>query len=182
MKNLLALTIFSLAGCGGFNFQIDSRVVDPAFIPYFQQFVYEGQARSINLNYAALQKVSIQFDDRVSGSTLAKCVVDRGVLNIYVGPIAWGQASKAARELLINHELGHCILGRIAHTDTMITFQDYYGSLNTWQGPASLMNTYAIPASQYAINRTYYLNELFGSYDNSVLYYNGPSHFDASNY
>lgn len=182
MKNTLYLIILSITGCGAAPFKVDSRIVDPAFIPYVQEFVYEAKARSVQLNFGAIQKLSIQFDSNTVFPILAQCKVYPDRLEIVVNPPAWDSASKAARELLLNHEMGHCILGKMAHNDTKITFYSYYDATETWAGPASLMNTYVIPASIYAINRNYYLNELFNVYDNSVLYYNGPSNFDASQY
>lgn len=55
------------------------------------------------------------------------------------------------QEILVFHELGHCILNR-GHDDT-----DYAGD---WIGPNSIMNPYIFSGETYFEHRKYYRDEL----------------------
>jgi hypothetical protein len=70
-------------------------------------------------------------------------------LNIEIDPIFWEEASQTEKEVLVFHELGHCVLNR-EHNESLISEQNI---------PKSIMYPY-IFETEYEMYRNYYINEL----------------------
>lgn len=181
MKNLLILSLLTISGCGD-KFQIEARgTIDPEFTAYVQQFINEAESRGQTSLLYKINSVNIIFDDSVKLPELGLCSVRLNSLTIRMNKSAWYASSIESRELRVFHEMGHCILG-IRHRDATILLGDYNGGLFHTRGPASIMNTYEIPAGFYASNRNYYISELFDNVNTGELFYNGPSQLDINNY
>lgn len=184
MKNLLILSLLAISGCGD-KFQIEARgTIDPEFIPFVQQFINEAESLGQTSQLYKINSVNIIFDDSVKLPELGRCTVRLNSLTIRMNKSAWYSASIESKELRIFHEMGHCILGIMGHRDATILLGDYNGGLFHTNGPASLMNTYEMPAAFYSGNRQYYVQELFVAYISPrvQLFYNGASQFDIKNY
>jgi hypothetical protein len=184
MKNILALTIFALSGCGPAFSVINNAEIDPAFIPYVQTFLFEAEKHGYAVNKNLINGISMHFSNEVVLPQLAFCRIYRDNLEIHVLKNKWEDSNTAARELLIYHELGHCIMGK-QHNDANIILSslehrnDNFG----YTGPASIMNSHAIPSAWYAGNREQYLTEFFNNImPTEPMYYNAPSQIDPSMY
>lgn len=129
----------------------DIHGVNPVFVSYVQEFEVQ-YGRSIG-------DIPIQFA-ALGGSLVGLCTVwSPQYKEIKIDPGYWnfGAIDDDAREALIAHELGHCVLGR-AHLST--SWNDPSDGLM----PTSLMNATVFfndgyPDWQYL--KTYYYNELF---------------------
>lgn len=81
-----------------------------------------------------------------------QCEIGEG-RNISINKAYWSDASHTSRELLIFHELGHCVLN-LEHDDSWITLNGVYI-------PKSIMNSYLFSEYLYDTFREYYMLELF---------------------
>jgi hypothetical protein len=68
---------------------------------------------------------------------------------VHINETEWNKLIDAGKEMLLYHELGHCILG-LEHYDKM---KDEH--------PVSLMHAYDMDFVWYIQNREYYVKELF---------------------
>lgn len=121
------------------------EIIEDVFIPYVAEFEKLGDL------YAA--HVSIQFgeikQDNEGGTILAYCYYSTN--NIVVNPKSWVTLSAHAKEILIFHELGHCVLGR-EHDDR----------LDENKCAVTIMHSNIAPSRRcYKKKREYYLQELF---------------------
>jgi hypothetical protein len=139
---------------------------------YVQKFLEEASARNrpleitnLIIEFAEIDPTIIQEDALVCA--VCKQVKDhperqkRIIINTKIN--CWQYMTEQAREALIFHELGHCVMQRRGHTDSLLPNGDY----------ASLMNSQSLAlyeVCQYDIGggpcnklfkRTYYINELF---------------------
>jgi hypothetical protein len=147
---LLALGV--VASCGRKSHSAAER---GEFENYFQRFE----------TYSLQQGRSIKGDDRVTihFGTLKKGVLgicDHDEVDITIDTGSWQHLTETRRELLLLHELGHCLLGRL-HRDEQIEMA-VPNTGRTSRIPASVMNTYNISATLFHELQNYYLKELFG--------------------
>jgi len=98
-----------------------------------------------------VQNLRITYGDLGNSQVLGRCSLKEGIPTIIVDKEAWADAGNVEREILMMHELGHCVLG-IGHVDETIE-----GS----NRPASLMNPYIINEVDYEQNYWDYMTELF---------------------
>lgn len=85
------------------------------------------------------------------GATVGMCSFNSGGRNhVALSNSAWGSGSETFREMLLFHELGHCLLGR-GHKNT--THSD--------GRPESLMRSSMFSQTTYNNHRDQYLKELF---------------------
>ncbi len=109
---------------------------------YFDKFQDEGSKRgvlvglSVDLEFADLEGQNGRCDYG------KRILIDRG---------SWDMESEVNREVVMFHEMGHCILNRRNHTDIL---------LDNGQ-PSSIMDGRYRPQYAYVENREYYLDELF---------------------
>jgi hypothetical protein len=83
------------------------------FAPYVKSFVSTGRNRGYEPD---VSKVTIQFVDDLPNNWIGVCHSDTH--SIYIVTWAWDRDDTVAREQLIWHELGHCVLGRDHKNDT----------------------------------------------------------------
>lgn len=115
--------------------------------PYHQAF------RTLGASFgAAFLNASVSFSLRgFFGSTVGLCRMSSSGRNrIELSDSAWGRGSNTFREMLVFHELGHCLLGR-GHKNTR----------HSSGRPESLMNSSLFSERTYLANRDLYLKELF---------------------
>ena len=65
----------------------------------------------------------------------------------------WFTADHWQREVLIAHELGHCVMNIIGHNNKVVKTEGY-------ERPASIMHKNVLDSYDYYANRDYYLKEL----------------------
>lgn len=147
MRAILFLIFLSvLVGCG--------RSIPPEFQPYVDKFLSDAQAQGrtgVEIKY-----LDIKFGEIGEDGVDGDC--ETGFLStptITIVKRYWDRYPESLREVLLYHELGHCILGR-GHRDDQV--EDGYHNR-----PVSIMNTYLLASSYYLPNRADYIRELFGN-------------------
>lgn len=96
------------------------------------------------------QTVSFSFTT-FFGSTIGMCrMSSSGRNSVQLSSSAWSRGSATFQEMLVFHELGHCLLGR-GHKNTRMSSGQ----------PESLMNSFIFDERTYLANRDQYLKELF---------------------
>jgi hypothetical protein len=116
--------------------------VDPEFDEYFNRFH----------NYIGVNPVNIGAEFEVLPlPTIGQCLTyGNGVRVIQIDPVYWSMASDDQKEILIMHELGHCVLGLGHNTGK---------SMNGC--PLSIMYPTTFGSSGcYIYNKGYYYQEL----------------------
>lgn len=88
--------------------------------------------------------------------TIAVCYVNRN--EVIVNKKRWDNMTDCDRELVIKHELGHCILGILGHRD------DEHNEI-----PVSIMNTYHIGGTLYCDMQSGYDEELFNNNTDDII-------------
>lgn len=90
----------------------------PEFAPYLMRFSNEAKKRGIMLDKYRVEALSISFSFNLSDyNALAEC--NMNTLHIGVSESYWVSASDMEKEVLLFHELGHCLLGRDHDNGTM---------------------------------------------------------------
>lgn len=160
MKNVIFLLFVSLfMGCQKFSvFE-----VDPAVMPYYQQFVKDGSERGKDVS---TDNLIIKFGDVPSSRVVAFCTTDsREGLSlkgrrhsetpmVVLNPFWWERSNDVQRQETITHELGHCLF-KYGHDDS----RGPDGYLN------SIMSSFSISRVQYSVyvkNIDGYLDQFFG--------------------
>lgn len=128
-----------------------AAVVDPELQPYFETFAAEAARRQVDVN-AALAQVSASFtvlDGQIGGQCRRSTTAGHAVL---IHRDYWQRFSSLQRELLVFHELGHCILQR-EHLDLADSSGNCVSMMHSGAGHCRVGYT--------AARREYYLDELF---------------------
>jgi len=130
-----------------------------------------------------IHNITIALSDRLQSDFMGVCYY-RGsneISAIYINRYQWNISTNYQREILILHELAHCILNRSIHTNDFSTVEyigygtDGYGNERTrvrpyyfvgdHHCPSSIMRWYMFNKEEvqkcYIPYREYYLNELF---------------------
>lgn len=149
---LSALSLI-LAGCTiaqTFVIKNENRpYVDSEFRPFLESFYKEGLWRG---KAVAKDDVSIMFDlvDE-DPAVVGTCFKFGNHLTIRIKTLEWGIFTSEEQEVLIFHELAHCLLGR-EHCDS------------TAEGkPISIMNSNVISPQLYKEKRNELIDELFAA-------------------
>jgi len=113
----------------------------------------EARFKEVGQTYGALYTAkSITYSFRsFFGSTIGMCTYSSSGRNsVALSSSAWNSGSDAFREMLLFHELGHCLLGR-GHKNTK----------HSDGRPESIMASSLFSQKTYLANRDQYLKELF---------------------
>ena len=148
------LVLIILVSCGKSDFVKNSTEdhdkdysIDSAFIEYVDSF-----KQDFNRDF----KIKISFDDRESSIAGTCYTYTDGYREIKIDRDYWNSINSNAKEQLIYHELGHCILD-LGHNDDYSVKAGYYC-------PDSIMNSHAF--NSFHIDNCYipffsdYLNEM----------------------
>ena len=129
LKILLAsLIICVLTSCGG-----DKTIIDPEFKVFVSDFEQKIGVK--------VQNIIIKFSP-TKYPIIGMCITGGETNEIHIDPQNWMGINKDGQELILYHELGHCILG-LPHDDRRST-------LDNVSVEGSIMNTY------FFGNRSYY--------------------------
>ena len=150
---LIFLSSNNLVGCGQEPSALEVKTnIDSEFKQYVDLFEME---QDVNVN------IEIQFN-QMDLPTIGKCYYafyidgphegERLNLNVEIDPIFWQEATDTEKEVLIFHELGHCVLNRDHDEDIILEYEI----------PKSIMYP-VIFDSPYKNNRSYYVDELKNS-------------------
>ncbi len=130
-------------------------LADEALWSYFESFEKEAQIRGLNYDLDALEITGVIeeiSDEGVAGT----CQYGQHIHHVTVDKTFWNNSSNLRRELVVYHELGHCVL-----------FKDHTENYNNEGICLSMMNSGTAPCSvaYNSQNREYYIDELFANLD-----------------
>lgn len=111
-----SICIFILLGCG--HSPVKQLGI---FGSYVEQFEKES---IIYNNPQTVIDIIMEFDSSLPEGVAGRCSMSFSSPKITVNVVTWGLISEERKEMLIFHELGHCILG-LDHED------DYLAVMNT---------------------------------------------------
>lgn len=105
------LIILSLLLLTAFSCTKDETVsVDAALQPLFDDFAGEAQNRGMNLDLSPYSGIFMELEEN---NVAAKCqTLSNGSKRVVVDQSFWNSASTLQREMVVFHELGHCVLNR----------------------------------------------------------------------
>lgn len=126
-----------------------SQVVDLGqFGDYVAQFQQQGADQGYSVD---IKDLIVKFGAMSNPLERGYCETGSDMTpTIVVDETYWDQADEGARQSLLFHELGHCVLDRL-----------HLSGVTTDGAPLSVMNPYTIPANVYDYNHDYYMHELF---------------------
>ena len=108
----LSMIIISCTDEEAYTFENE---VDTELIQYFHSFAEEALERDVVINWDEEQLSASLME--ITGDAVGQCLTyDNGNRRINVDQNFWQASNTLAKEFLIFHELGHCVLGR-AHYD-----------------------------------------------------------------
>jgi hypothetical protein len=119
---------------------------------YVQRFADDAQAQGNDVSARLSPDLQIQFGslDAYGSGVIGLCETSGSMRQVTFDPDFWDQVSETQRQLLVHHELGHCVLYR-AHRSELLSSGAY----------ASIMYPIILSSATYTANPAYYLNELF---------------------
>lgn len=149
--NRLAILSILLAGCSVVNTLVvqdyGEVYVDSEFRPLVELFNREASDRGIQ---DANKPMSITFDlVDDDPDVIGACMIGVYKSKIKIKTNSWRAMTDEEKEMLIFHELGHCVLGR-KHCD-----------VKSNGIPISIMYPNILVSGQYRNSRKYLLDELF---------------------
>lgn len=113
-KYLIILAL-SLTACGGPS--NPGLFIDAAYQPYFDKFKEELAIRNVKIEINNLTITTEALTGVVANCTVNTARSKAPVIKI--DPTWWASFNEDQREVVVFHELSHCLLGRI-HTDEFI--------------------------------------------------------------
>lgn len=115
-------------------------VIDPAFQEYVKSFEAAAEVTVWS---------DIQFSDELTQSNAGRCNLSSKA--IVINRAEWQKWPVTFREQIMFHELGHCVLGRVAHVE----------SVKSDSNPVSIMHpSFGVIPKYWKTNRAAYLKEL----------------------
>lgn len=131
----LLITILLFTACGR-----EPRRELSGLDNYIKLFEYEGALRNYNFD---VEDLVVEFGT-LNKETLGICYTGAETPRIVLDHNSWDKMDKDTREVLVFHELGHCIL-----------------DLNHDNSKPAVMNSFLMMGSLYNYNRKLLLDELF---------------------
>ena len=147
---VLALLVAGLAACDKKAKPRDTLYIAPALQPLVAKFEEKanGQGRAIDI-----KNLYAQFTEALPEGVNGECNAGDGTPIVKISKAFWESASLSAQELVLFHELGHCILNRV-HDDDVIFLNGAYI-------PETMMTSVEMDAAIFLANYDYYIQELF---------------------
>jgi len=143
-------------------FLVSSKLIaDVTVNQLIESFITQEKAHAEITNLSNIAGVEINsknievvFTSNLDASIAGRCRSRNGKgVSVYLNTQSWGWLSDLGRELLLFHELGHCILRRKHRDETIQVGQILI--------PASIMNHEAFDENIYKEFKQYFLEELF---------------------
>lgn len=149
-KQITKFWILTLSTLGCLSFTACGRppVLEiGGFENYVQRFEMKSQEAG---NPVKVTELKIQFGDLEAAYEDGICELGDMTPTITVSKPSWDQMDDTEREILMFHEMGHCVLNR-----------KHRSALDPKGLPESMMHPYGVPERIYAAARTEYIQELF---------------------
>lgn len=143
---LFILALTTLFSCS----QENESIMNNEFITYVESFKIEATQRNINID-KELSVLSVVFSE-LEDDIVGQCVsYSDGSKKILISPTKWNNEDSMGKELLLFHELGHCVLHR-----------DHLNTTNRKSCISIMRESNSICELNYNYeNRETYLDELF---------------------
>lgn len=149
LAGISALITLSTTGCGTSTAQPTQSLDVGTFSPYVQKF--EQDSASYSAQPVQVTNLIIQFGPMDSADERGICTVTGDETPVItLDEDYWNQIDENAREALIYHEMGHCVLRRV-----------HQPALDAQGNPTSIMNPYTMAGVTFEEKETGYLDELF---------------------
>jgi len=150
---LSAITIFSSCQVDSFSpEQAVSNDIPAELTPYFVKFQNEARQYGVEVDYEG-SEVTAELRHIDEGSVAGSCTTNgHSLRHITIDTEFWSRASHLTREMVVYHELGHCILGRDHREDA---FQSGICRSIMRSGLGSCADAYT------SEHRGYFVEELF---------------------
>lgn len=159
MKYSLVLLSFLLASCVNSHKQM--VLIDPTFDIIVQQWHVDA---IITLGHdIPIKDLVIYFGSLPNDNYDGLChTAPNATPTITISAHYWYYLSPLGRQALIYHEMGHCVLGRMEHNNTMLEVTTP-GDITAHQVYKSIMNMYSAVDPYYnTVEEPEVLNEYFG--------------------
>lgn len=163
-RNLLLAAILSvLAGCATTGDNDNQIIYNPVQLEesgsYLRLFRAEAEKRNININYEGLRVYFVdKFHPRMEEmGVIGLCDFQSDKQIVYIRRPSWNSYDSMQREMLIFHEIGHCLLGQVH--DQSMDFDSV---------PVDLMFPASFPSFYYAQQRTQFLDRMFKKVSESL--------------
>ena len=121
--------------------------------PFVQHFVDDAKAQGRDVT-PDMQNPTLEIQlaslSSYGSSVIGLCESGGNMRRVTFEPTFWNSVDDTQKELLVHHELGHCVLYRAHRTDLLPSGAD-----------ASIMYPVIMTDSTYTTNANYYLTELF---------------------
>jgi hypothetical protein len=145
--------------------------IDKTMKPYVDSFLKSAHAHGVNFkNDVSVKLISSSefrntqlnayFDDDINGIDAGLC--EFKTKTIKINKVTWNRLDDTRRQALVDHEMGHCYLGRV-HDSRLMT-DGRIGFFNSLMYPVL-----TAVASFYETSTKYYRDELF---DKSTFFKN----------
>lgn len=119
-----------------------------ATLPLVQIWTYEAAAHGRNFH---IDDLVLEFG-RTSPDAIGQCFRQAGATSVVlISADYWKYASGPEKEIVVFHELGHCLLN-----------YDHMNAVDSNGMPASIMNWQMFSGAYYNSNREQYLTQYFG--------------------
>ena len=139
MRLITLLIFLSLTACG--KFESKKAIIDQALLPHIEQYKID---KKIHLGISDIEYIDVVFGELNRGQVGVCYIYDGGYKIIYIDRVYWSGMDESTKLVLIYHEMGHCDLGIMEHSE------DY-----------TIMGEYLMSGVDFNMNRDYYLNLLF---------------------
>ena len=143
MLRVLLLALLLLTSCSHKRAEI---YINAELQPYVDSFLIHG----VNLGRPVYISSLIADFGYTAEDDAGTCYDDPVLPIITIDKLYWETLNPSAKEILMYHELGHCVLGR-GHNLT----------LDDTQAPVSIMYKSLFSYKHYETNRLLFLTELF---------------------
>ncbi len=142
--------------------------IDSEFLPYVTQF--HSDAIGTTGKEFKIEDLVMEFNnDIINLNENGRCTTAYNTTPLIYISKQWWDAStdEIAKQTLVYHELGHCILGRLHNkTQVIVTINDGFGGISPFIVYESIMNPYSdIPDLYFQQYRESILKEYFGGYN-----------------
>lgn len=159
----MIISLFSIGvlsnSCTKEEFVLDQKAnvletlgIPEALIPHFETFQTEAAIRGYEINFLK-SAISAEMVEINQGNVAGMCSTNnRGLRHIIIDQNFWLRAGHYSREMIVFHELGHCILGRGHKEDA---FENGVCKSIMRSGNGTCFDVYRLNT------RDYFLDELF---------------------
>ena len=154
------LGLVFVVGCGG------GIEVEEEFQSHYDHFIAEAKRiapdkelefRSIKIKFGPVTPAEGYTEEETLGGCEIRAIRDDGSIywgnTILINSVVWEKLSETQREVVIFHELGHCLLGRTHEDGLIVKYRTRVFK--------SIMNKNIIHESTYSKYKDYYMSELF---------------------